>query len=147
MTDKNADAGGVHYHYHFYGAAAPAQPGPGAQAPPQQPAGFATGMPPGAGLPGWAPPANAHPHPGADSLVKGLAVGAGVAWLLTSEAAQRSIMRTGLRLWTVLQGGIEELKERMHDAEAEVAAETEAAAEAAPEPEAPPKSKPRPVQG
>lgn len=81
--------------------------------------------------------ANAHRHPGADSLVKGLIVGAGAAYLLTNEKAQRTIMRTAVQVWALLQGGIEELKERLHDAEAEVAGEAAATAtEASPQPSA-----------
>lgn len=76
---------------------------------------------------------NWHLHPNADSLVKGLAVGAGAAYLLTNENAQRTIMRTAVQVWAFLQNGLEEMKERLHDAEAEVAA---AAAQGGPEPEA-----------
>lgn len=120
MSDNNEDAaGGIHYHYHFYGAGAAApgsQPGqPAPDAPPPFPPGFGAGGPgPGA--------ANAHQHPGADSLIKGLVVGAGVAYLLSNETAQRAILRTAVQAWTAVQGGLAELKERMHDAEAEVAA-------------------------
>lgn len=145
MSDKDT-TGGVHYHYHFYGAGAQPPQGaadPAAQA--QQPGWPQQPFPPG-GFPG----PNPHAHPGADSLVKGLAVGAGAAWLLTSEPAQRVIMRTAVQLWAALQGGVEELKERYHDAEAEAAA---AAVEPDPEPVAEPapapkrRSGPRPVKG
>ncbi|MFG1432803.1 hypothetical protein V5F44_18130 [Xanthobacter sp. V2C-8] len=121
--------------------------GPGAQ---QGPAGtFPPGFPPpgfpfGPGAaPGAAGPQGAqaqqgsglnwHQHPAADSLIKGLAVGAGAAYLLTNETAQRTILRTAVQIWSFLQGGVEELKERLHDAEAEVAA---AATPAPVEPEA-----------
>ncbi|WP_454915873.1 hypothetical protein [Xanthobacter sediminis] len=71
---------------------------------------------------------NWHQHPAADSLIKGLVVGAGAAYLLTNETAQRTILRTAVQVWSFLQGGVEELKERLHDAEAEVAAAAPGAA-------------------
>lgn len=104
--EKNATS-----HYHYY--VAPDAPPPGY----------------GRAAPGSAPywrgpiPANPHPHPRADSLVKGLAVGAGVAYLLTNETAQRTVLRAVVQAWTAVRGGVEELKERFHDTEAEVAAE------------------------
>ncbi|WP_238120864.1 MULTISPECIES: hypothetical protein [unclassified Xanthobacter] len=120
--------------------------GPAGQMPPGfPPAGFPFG--PSAGQnPGQAGGANAgqagaqasgfnwHQHPNADSLIKGLAVGAAAAYLLTNETAQRTIMRTAVQVWSFLQGGVEELKERLHDAEAEVAAATQPPAPAAEEP-------------
>ncbi|MFH3480645.1 hypothetical protein [Xanthobacter variabilis] len=86
---------------------------------------------------------NWHQHPAADSLIKGLVVGAGAAYLLTNETAQRTILRTAVQVWSFLQGSVEELKERLHDAEAEVAAATAPAAPAEPTdvvPAAPPAS-------
>lgn len=140
MGDKTDKAGGLHYHCHYYGD----QGGPAPEAAqPQMPgrSGFPGHPAPGAG--------NPHPHPQADSLVKGLAVGAGAAWLLTSESAQRVVMRGAVQLWTALQGGIEELKERYHDAEAEAAAEASVATQAPADPapvgdEIP--ARPRPVR-
>ncbi len=69
MSDKDT-SGGIHYHYHFYG--------PGAQ-PPEAGAEARAPQPPFPGYPpqGLPPGPNPHAHPGADSLVKGLAVGAG----------------------------------------------------------------------
>ncbi|MFG1394628.1 hypothetical protein [Xanthobacter agilis] len=159
MSDDNGASQGVHYHYHFYGYgpaagegyAAPAgtgeAPGPqgmaaGAFPPGYPPPGFpfAPGAAPGVtGAPGSQPQGaqqqgsgfNWHQHPAADSLIKGLVVGAGAAYLLTNETAQRTILRTAVQVWGFLQGSVEELKERLHDAEAEVAAA------ATPEPTAP----------
>lgn len=150
---SNKDNGGMHYHYHFYGNQPTPMPDPAQQ--PQQWAGQPP-IPPFPGYPGPQPApgmANPHPHPQADSLVKGLAVGAGAAWLLTSEPAQRVIMRTAVQLWATLQGGIEELKERYHDAEAEAAAAAaatpESPAESGFEDAAPSETRsgPRPVIG
>jgi hypothetical protein len=90
---------GVRHHYHHYGEA-----------------------------PGVGPTNAAHRHPGADSLIKGLVIGAGVAYLLTNEHAQRTLLKTAAQLWTVVQTNLEEWKERLHDAEAEVAAAATAAA-------------------
>ncbi|MFT3688658.1 hypothetical protein [Paenirhodobacter sp.] len=138
-TETTTDTtGGVHYHYHFYGANVqpPQQAGPSG--------GFSCPQPPQF-PPTHATEPNPHAHPSADSLVKGLAVGAGAAWLLTSEPAQRVVMRTAVQLWAALQGGIEELKERYHDAEAEAAAETVAEPEP-PAPEPKRRSGPRPVK-
>lgn len=143
--------GGVHYHYHFYGYGVPPQgagpqgpaPGvgpyvaqqvpPGAPFPPPFPPGFG----PGAGAGTTSTGANPHPHPNADSLVKGLLVGAGAAYLLSNETAQRTILRTAVQAWALVQNAIGELKERLHDAEAEVAAEAAEAPETgeAPAPE------------
>lgn len=87
----------------------------------------------GAGQAGAAPGGfNWHQHPSADSLIKGLAIGAGAAYLLTNETAQRTILRSAVQVWSLLQNGIEELKERIQDAEAEVAAAAEPAEENVP---------------
>lgn len=110
----------VHHHYYYGQAAAPqgvAAPAPAAYDPAGQTAPY--GAPFGAApLPTY----NPHRHPGADSLVKGLVVGAGVAYVLTNETAQRAILRSSLSLWTRLRGAFAEAKERFHDAEAEAEA-------------------------
>jgi hypothetical protein len=54
-----------------------------------------------------------------DALVKGLLIGAGVAYLLTNETVQKNLMTAGVKLWSALQGCVEEMKERFRDAEAE----------------------------
>ena len=147
MGDKTDKTGGLHYHYHYYGDQG--GPTPEAAQPPQMPG--RPQMPGQPGFPGRPAPGagNPHPHPQADSLVKGLAVGAGAAWLLTSESTQRVIMRGAVQLWTALQGGIEELKERYHDAEAEAAAEASVSPQAPADPalagDEPP-ARPRPVR-
>ena len=126
MADDAAARVGAH-HYHYYGpgpyAAGPYAPSPYAAGP------YASG-PAGAFGAGF-------PQPGAAA-----------AYLLTNEKAQRAIMRAGVLAWAKLQGGVEELKERLHDAEAEVAA---SAAPQEPEPAAsdapPPAPKPLVVEG
>ena len=54
-----------------------------------------------------------------DALVKGLLIGAGVAYLLANETVQKNLMTAGVKLWSALQRGVEEMKERFRDAEAE----------------------------
>jgi hypothetical protein len=129
MSDEEKN---ISTHYHYY-------VGPGASPPGQAPQGRRQGRPPAFG-PGSAP-INPHPHPGADSLVKGLVVGASAAYLLTNETAQRVILRAAVQAWSFVRGGVEELKERFHDTEAEVAAE---ATHAPSEPELAAKSDPAP---
>lgn len=63
---------------------------------------------------------SAEPRPG--RFVIGLLVGAGVAYLLTNEAAQQAAIRSAVRGWHLVRGGVEELKERFRDAEAELQA-------------------------
>lgn len=64
-------------------------------------------------------------QPMGDGFLKGMLVGAGVSFLLTNEAVQKNLIRTAVRLWSVAQGGVEEVKERFRDAEAEIKAGTE----------------------
>lgn len=53
-------------------------------------------------------------------FLKGAAIGAAVAYLLTNESVQQSAIKTSVKAWTLLQGGVEEIKERFRDAEAEL---------------------------
>lgn len=59
-----------------------------------------------------------------DRFLKGLLIGAAAAYLLTNETVQRTAIKGAVKAWSLLQGGVEELKERFHDAEAEIRAET-----------------------
>jgi len=59
-----------------------------------------------------------------DRFLKGLLIGAAAAYLLGNESVQRTAIKSAVRAWGLVQGGVEELKERFHDAEAEVRAET-----------------------
>ncbi len=54
------------------------------------------------------------------NLVKGLAFGAVAAYLLTNEAVQQKAITGAVRIWSMMQGGVEEMKERFRDAEAEL---------------------------
>jgi hypothetical protein len=58
-----------------------------------------------------------------DRFVKGLLIGAAAAYLLTNETVQRTAIKGVVKVWSLLQGGVEELTERFHDAEAEIRAE------------------------
>ena len=53
-------------------------------------------------------------------FIKGAVIGAAVAYLLTNETVQENAIKTSVKTWSLLQGGIEEIKERFRDAEAEL---------------------------
>ena len=55
-----------------------------------------------------------------DRFLKGLLIGAAATYLLTNESVQRTAIKGVVQVWSALQGGIEEAKERFHDAEAEL---------------------------
>jgi hypothetical protein len=59
-----------------------------------------------------------------ERFFKGLLIGAAAAYLLTNENVQRNAIKGAVKAWSLLQGGVEELKERFHDAEAEIRAES-----------------------
>ncbi|MEY6433941.1 hypothetical protein ABC977_16170 [Thioalkalicoccus limnaeus] len=60
-----------------------------------------------------------------DRFVKGVLIGAAATYLLTNENVQRSMIKGAVRIWSMLQGGVEEIKERFQDAEAELHHEAE----------------------
>ena len=110
-------------------------PGPAAE--PAAPyAGYAAPWPGYGTAPGYAPyapyappygayypaaPSSAAPASSAGSrFLKGALVGAAAAYLLTNESVQRTVIRGAVQAWSSLQGGMEELKERFQDAEAEL---------------------------
>jgi len=122
-------------HAAAYGAmpqtgAVPRQPGAG-MAPAGAVPGYAAGpmqgsiYPMAPGMPG------AYPQQPASSgllgfgnqrFVRGLLIGAAATYLLTNETVQRSAIKSAVKVWSMVQGGIEEAKERFQDAEAEIAA-------------------------
>jgi hypothetical protein len=55
-----------------------------------------------------------------DRFMKGLLIGAAATYLLTNEQVQRTAIKGLVKAWSLLQGGIEEIKERFGDAEAEL---------------------------
>lgn len=68
---------------------------------------------------GARPPASAAFY---DRFLKGLAIGAAAAYLLTNDGVQRATIKGAVKMWSVVQGGVEEIKERFKDAEAELRA-------------------------
>lgn len=59
---------------------------------------------------------------GSERFVRGLLIGAAAAYLLTNEDVQRTVIKGAVKVWSTVQGGIEEAKERFRDAEAEIQA-------------------------
>ena len=55
-----------------------------------------------------------------DRFLKGLLIGAAVTYLVTNESVQRTAIKGAVKAWSFLQGGVEEIKERFQDAEAEL---------------------------
>jgi len=124
-----------HYNYQPFpgagqyagGQAAGGYPGPG------QSQGQGQGM--GAAQPGMSP-AYPYAHPAYyqqqqqpnrslfslpnDRFLKGLMIGAAVTYLVTNEQVQRTTIKGLVKTWSLLQGGIEEVKERFGDAAAEL---------------------------
>jgi hypothetical protein len=107
-------------------AAVPAQPYAGGAYSYYPPAGYApAGIP--AGITGAALAARAAPAQpalglGSDRFVRGLFIGAAAAYLLTNEEVQRTVIKGAVKVWSSVQGGLEEAKERFRDAEAEIQA-------------------------
>lgn len=106
--------------YQQAGAAAPPWP---ADPRPMSPNVPPTASPPQAAAPMPQPP-GAPPLFGFanERFVKGLLIGAAAAYVLSNESVQHSLIKGAVRLWTGLQGGLEEVKERFQDAEAELQA-------------------------
>jgi hypothetical protein len=107
-------------------ATAPAQPYAGAADPYYVPVGYApAGIPggmAGAALATRAAPAQPVLGLGSDRFVRGLLIGAAAAYLLTNEEVQRTVIKGAVKVWSSVQGGLEEAKERFRDAEAEIQA-------------------------
>jgi hypothetical protein len=59
---------------------------------------------------------------GNERFLRGLVMGAAATYILTNEKVQRSTIKGMVRVWSTWQGGVEELKERFQDAEAELRA-------------------------
>lgn len=86
------------------------------------------GPPPGYGYPAQAPAYQGMPQRAQssssilprDRFLKGLLIGAAATYLLTNEQVQRTAIKGALQAWSLLQGGLEEVKERFGDAQAEI---------------------------
>lgn len=91
-------------------------PGTYPTAAPPAPYGMPTAYP--MGVPGQAPPTGSvltNPR-----FIKGALVGAVAAYLLTNDNVQQAAIKSAVKVWSMLQGGVEEMKERFRDAEAEL---------------------------
>lgn len=55
--------------------------------------------------------------------LKGIALGAGVALVATNPTVQKAVVSGAVKVWAALQGGVEELKEQVQDAKAELSQE------------------------
>jgi hypothetical protein len=63
------------------------------------------------------------PHLGGllrDDFTRGLLIGAAATFLLTNPKIQKGAISSIVQLWDSVQGGFAEMKERFHDAEAEI---------------------------
>ena len=67
--------------------------------------------------------------PAMQRFLTGALIGAAAAYVLTNENVQNSLIKSTVRVWDLMQGGVEEVKERFRDAEAEIKAEKAAAGE------------------
>lgn len=54
------------------------------------------------------------------SYLKGLVLGAGVAYLLSNPAVQKALVKGAVTLWSTIQGGVEEVKEQIQDIKSEM---------------------------
>jgi hypothetical protein len=128
-------------HAAYYAQPAPAQP---AYYPPHYAAQNAPHYPPNYPVPYYPntspyPPMHAHPnytltHQLSNGLssffdfkderfLKGAIVGAAATFLLTNDSVQKSAIKSVVKIWSLFQGGVEEMKERFRDAEAEIKSE------------------------
>ncbi len=57
------------------------------------------------------------------SFLKGLALGLGLGLLATNPTVQKAIIDSSLKVWGGIQNNIEEIKEQIQDAKAEISAE------------------------
>jgi hypothetical protein len=58
-----------------------------------------------------------------ERFLKGALVGAAATFLLTNDSVQKNAINSIVKVWSLFQGGLEEVKERFRDAEAEIKAE------------------------
>jgi hypothetical protein len=64
-----------------------------------------------------------------DKFLRGLLIGGAAAYILTNESVQKAIIKTGLKVYSTLAGGVEEFKEKIMDVKAEIEAEQAAETE------------------
>ncbi|WP_333874950.1 hypothetical protein [Methylobacter sp.] len=58
-----------------------------------------------------------------DQFLMGLMLGAGAAWILSDEELRGKLIKAGMKFYSGVAGGFEEIKEQMADIRAEVATE------------------------
>ncbi len=58
------------------------------------------------------------------SYLKGFVLGAGVTLMLANPAVQKAMVRGTVKLWSLVQGGMEEVKEQFQDIKAEMSEES-----------------------
>ncbi|MFK5953429.1 MAG: hypothetical protein QM498_10260 [Desulfobacterium sp.] len=54
------------------------------------------------------------------SYLKGFFMGAGITLLVTNPTVQKGIVTGAVKLWSMVQGGVEEVKEQIQDVKAEM---------------------------
>ena len=67
--------------------------------------------------PSWSQGWLAYDDPG---YIKGLLLGAGLAYLVTNPKVQRTVVKGAVTLWSTVQGGFEEVKEQIMDIKSEM---------------------------
>ena len=55
--------------------------------------------------------------------LKGFLIGAGATLLLTNSSIQKTLVKGTVKLWSIVQGGVEEVKEQFQDVKAEMSQE------------------------
>lgn len=55
-----------------------------------------------------------------EKFFRGLLIGAIATYVMTNESAQKAIVKTGMKLYGAVAGGVEEFKEKIMDAKAEM---------------------------
>jgi len=68
---------------------------------------------PASGLSSWVNVSN-------PDYLKGLALGAGVALVACNPAVRQAIISGAVKVWSAVQGGVEEVKEQIQDVKAEL---------------------------
>ncbi|GEM_PF-2394744 len=58
-----------------------------------------------------------------ERFTKGAITGAALTFILTNESLQKNTLKSVIKFWNMLQGGVEEMKERIQDIDAEIKAE------------------------
>jgi hypothetical protein len=57
--------------------------------------------------------------------MRGFLLGAGVTLVLTNPRVKKAMLRGTVKLWSIVQGGVEEVKEQFQDVQAEMSQKEE----------------------